>query len=102
MSLNARVGITIDRWHLEMHCKYSKCNIQNSYRFTSADATAPVGMSAPNKWLRWFLFRCAYRKYGVVVRGGMTLSESGTALKSFGSLVLASLKTIMEAMLPQR
>lgn len=44
----------------------------------------------------------AHRKYGVVVRGGMTLSESGTALKSLGSLVAASLKTMIEAMLPQR
>lgn len=42
------------------------------------------------------------RKYGVVVLGGITRSESGTARNSFGSRVFTSLKTIMEAMLPQR
>ena len=40
-----------------MHCKYSKCTIQNSYGFTSADATVPVNICALNKWLRCF-FMC--------------------------------------------
>lgn len=42
------------------------------------------------------------RKYGVVVLGGITRSESGTARNSFGSLVFTSLKTMIEAIFPQR
>lgn len=42
------------------------------------------------------------RKYGVVVLGGITRSESGTARNNFGSLVFTSLKTIIEAIFPQR
>ena len=45
MALNAKVGITIDNWHQEMHCKYSKSTIKKSYGVTSADATVPVGIS---------------------------------------------------------
>ena len=43
-----------------------------------------------------------YKKYGVVVLGGITLSQSGTALKSLGSLVSASEKANIEAIFPQR
>lgn len=42
------------------------------------------------------------RKYGVVVLGGITRSESGTARNNFGSLVFTSLKTMIEAIFPQR
>lgn len=45
------LGITTGSWHSKVHCKYSKCTIQNSYGFISADAT----VCALNKWLLvWF------------------------------------------------
>ena len=49
-----------------------------------------------------YKFTAIYRKYGVVVLGGITRSQSGTALKSLGSLVSASEKASIEAMFPQR
>ena len=36
------------------------------------------------------MYGLRYKKYGVVVLGGITLSLSGTARKSFASLVSAS------------
>ena len=43
-----------------------------------------------------------YKKYGVVILWGMTLSESGTALKSLASRCSVFENSRMEAMLPQR
>lgn len=38
----------------------------------------------------------------MVVLGGITRSESGTARNSFGSRVFTSLKTMIDAIFPQR
>lgn len=43
-----------------------------------------------------------YKKYGVVFRGGITLSVSGTAWNSFALRVLTSVKARTAAMLPHR
>lgn len=52
-----RLGINIDSWHQEMHCKYSKFTKETSYRFTSAVATLP-GVCALIEWLNCIVFIC--------------------------------------------
>ena len=44
----------------------------------------------------------SYKKYGVVVRGGITLSESGTARNSFASRASVSVMERIAAILPHR
>ena len=81
--------------------------------FTAGDWTShPVDASA--RWVYDMSTKCiyyvydivraaaCYRKYGVVFRGGMTLSESGTARNSFASRSSVSLIASIAAMLPQR